>query len=327
MLRGSNMIKNIVIYLAILIGTFIFNVFYYGWFSWFLLLIVICIPFISLVISLPFMIIGAVNGITLFAKDKITVGDAFYLGISGKKRPIPFLPQIKIKLKVNNKFAKSKTKQILVYGGTLKKPYYHKVKNVPNHCGCIEADASYCKVYDMLGIFFIPIKINFHLRCNVMPKPKKPEKLDKNDIFSVVGYKPKSGGGYSESYDLRAYQSGDSLKNIHWKLSSKLDEVIIKEPAQPIYRQLIINAVFSDNCDENDDILARMSYVCRYIINKNEVCYCSFNGINASEIRNLDELERYFYAIYTGIGFNECSVDKNCIYYSILPKNEEVSTL
>ena len=223
--------------------------------------------------------------------------------------------------------AKSKTKQILVYGGTLKKPYYHKVKNVPKHCGCIEADARYCKVYDMLGIFFIPIKINFHLRCNVMPKPKKPDKLDKNDIFSVVGYKPKSGGGYSESYDLRAYQSGDSLKNIHWKLSSKLDEVIIKEPAQPIYRQLIINAVFSDNCDENDDILARMSYVCRYIINKNEVCYCSFNGINASEIINLDELERYFYAIYTGIGFNECSVDKNCIYYSILPKNEEVSTL
>ena len=41
------MIRNIIIYLCLLTGTFLFSIFYYAWFSWFLFLTVVSIPIIS----------------------------------------------------------------------------------------------------------------------------------------------------------------------------------------------------------------------------------------------------------------------------------------
>ena len=99
------MIKNILIYLAILSSAFIFNIFYYAWFSWFLLVLTICIPFVSLVFSLPFMISCAVNGIVVFSHEKINIGDDFVLGISSKRKHSILCPQMRINIKTVNSFA------------------------------------------------------------------------------------------------------------------------------------------------------------------------------------------------------------------------------
>lgn len=64
------MIRNIIIYLCLLTGTFLFNIFYYAWFSWFLFLTVVSIPIISLLLSLPFMIRSVRPDIEIFAKRK-----------------------------------------------------------------------------------------------------------------------------------------------------------------------------------------------------------------------------------------------------------------
>ena len=68
----------------------------------------------------------------------------------------------------------------------------------------------------------------------------KPALLPDSDSSVIVGYKAKPGGGFYDFYELRQYQSGDSLKNIHWKLSSKQDELIVREPCEPIFNKLII---------------------------------------------------------------------------------------
>ena len=62
------MIRNIIIYLCLLTGTFLFSIFYYAWFSWFLFLTVVSIPIISLLLSLPFMIRSVRSDIEIFAK-------------------------------------------------------------------------------------------------------------------------------------------------------------------------------------------------------------------------------------------------------------------
>ena len=72
------MIKSIVIYLLLLISAFVFNIFYFGWFSWFLLVLTIAVPLVSLLFSLPFMITGAVNGVLVFTHDSIKIGDETY---------------------------------------------------------------------------------------------------------------------------------------------------------------------------------------------------------------------------------------------------------
>lgn len=323
------MIKNILIYLAILSSAFIFNIFYYAWFSWFLLVLTICIPFVSLVFSLPFMISCAVNGIVVFSHEKINIGDDFVLGISSKRKHSILCPQMRINIKTVNSFAKHKQTLKIRLGGYYKKPILQKFNKLSKNCGQVHLDAKFCKIYDMTGIFCIPIKIDCHIICDVMPKTKKPELLPDCDLISVVGYKPKSGGGFSDFYELRQYQKGDSLKNIHWKLSSKQDDLIVREPSIPIYRQFAVKLDFSDDISSNNDILARFIYACKYILKKGSVCYafCK-NAEFISAITSTSELNEFIKSIYIDSEFQRTVFERSdTLIYTISKSGEEVSEI
>lgn len=48
------------------------------------------------------------------------------------------------------------------------------------------------------------------------------------------------GSDLTEPFRLREYAPGDSLRQIHWKLSSKLDRLVIREPGMPAARTLLV---------------------------------------------------------------------------------------
>lgn len=320
------MIKNILLYIALLCIAFIFNVFYYAWFSWFLLVLILCIPLISLAVSLPFMIKSAISGIIVFANDSINVNEDFYIGIAGKNSPIAFCPQLRIKLNVQNKFANTSSKIKLCYGGSLNKPFYKKLNKHAKHCGVIEANAKYGKIYDLMGIFFIPVKINCNIECVVYPVAKKPDILPDCNKIAVMGYKPKSGGGFSDYYELRQYQSGDCLKNIHWKLSSKYDSLIVREPSVPIYKQFAVKLELTEDCNDNDSIVARFMYTCRYINKNGSVCYTyTARNTEITAIESDAQLKEYIRALYKNESYNTCTLKSNEIMvYSLFANGEEV---
>lgn len=323
------MIKNIIIYAAVLIAAFIFNIFYYAWFSWFLLLLTVCIPILSLLISLPFMILSAVNGIIIYCNEEVNVKDSFYIGAAGKKKPTFFCPALKISLLCKNSFANIKSKIKILYGGNLKKPLYKKCSIPASHCGNIEISLQSCRVYDFLGLFFIPIKTDCNCKCTVLPKPKKPSVMPDCEKIPILGYKPKPGGGFSDDYELRQYQSGDSLKNIHWKLSSKSDNLIVREPSQPVIKQFSIRPVFSSDSSDNDSILSRLVYVCKYINKKGSpaIVVCESRGIYC-EVSNYSELLVLLNMLYSGLPCKNASSDNNSLLaYSIFPNYEEADRL
>lgn len=322
------MIKNITVYLCLLLSVFAFNIFYYAWFSWFLLLCILLLPAVSLAVSLPFMIISAVNGIIVFSKKSINIDDDFYIGVAGKKRRIPFCPLLRIKMKVKNNFANYHNKIKITYGGTLTKAIFEKHNRFSKHCGCVELSAKYCKVYDFMGLFFIPIKINANLSVEVMPKPVKPTVLPNCDSVAVLGYKPKSGGGFSDFYELRQYQNGDSIKNIHWKLSSKQDDLIVREPCQPIFRKLAVKLIFTNDNNENDNILARFLYACDSLFDSGNDCCVMCNKVDfISHLANSDDVTEYIKSLYQGVTYNEISTDSNLNVYSIYSNSEEVRAI
>lgn len=319
------MIKNIVIYLLLLITAFVFNIFYFGWFSWFLLVLTITIPLVSLIVSLPFMIGSAVNGVLVFTHDSMKIGDDFYVGITGKKGRAVFCPRVKIKLNVKNDFCRKSERLKIIYSGTLKKPFYTKCNSFSKHCGSVNITSKYAKIYDMTGIFFIPIKLDCNISCDVMPKTKKPSVLPDSSKISILGYKPKN-GGFSDYYELRQYQSGDSLKNIHWKLSSKYDVLIVREPSTPIYRQFYVRLLFTQNADINDDILARFMYVCNYLNKNGAPCLVFNNGREISSIANSSQQKEFIKALYRNQPYNTCFPDTApSLVYAIGESGEEVS--
>jgi hypothetical protein len=50
----------------------------------------------------------------------------------------------------------------------------------------------------------------------------------------------KAGTDVSETFDLRDYAAGDSLKSIHWKLTGKYGHLIVKEAGLPVRHSLLI---------------------------------------------------------------------------------------
>ena len=50
------MLKNRLLYAALLICLIFFHAFYTGWISWFLLIFTLCLPLLSLLCSLPFLL-------------------------------------------------------------------------------------------------------------------------------------------------------------------------------------------------------------------------------------------------------------------------------
>ena len=95
------MIRNIVIYLCLLTGTFLFNIFYYAWFSWFLFLTVVSIPIISLLLSLPFMIRSVRSDIEIFAKENVFIKDI------RQEEKTALLPYAHAEYKINQPYNKS----------------------------------------------------------------------------------------------------------------------------------------------------------------------------------------------------------------------------
>lgn len=56
------------------------------------------------------------------------------------------------------------------------------------------------------------------------------------NVYSVS----KSGFDMSEVFSIREYKPGDSLKGVHWKLSNKLDSVLVREGSFPIKNSVLI---------------------------------------------------------------------------------------
>ena len=48
------------------------------------------------------------------------------------------------------------------------------------------------------------------------------------------------GGDFTETQAVRPYHPGDPVRQIHWKLSSKLDRLVIREPGMPAARTLLV---------------------------------------------------------------------------------------
>ena len=238
------MIRNIIIYLCLLTGTFLFSIFYYAWFSWFLFLTVVSIPIISLLLSLPFMIRSVRSDIEIFAKENVFIKDEFYIAISGKKKKPLFCPMLTLNIKSTNLTANLCENIKIRFSGTFTKPLIRQCNSLTQHCGQLDIVCKNGKVYDMLGIFFLPIRIKKRSFVRVLPKQQKPKIIPDSSNFTVTGYKPKPVGN-SEIYELREYRHGDSLRNVHWKLSSKSDGLIVKEPNIPIIKNCLITVSYT----------------------------------------------------------------------------------
>lgn len=111
-------------------------------------------------------------------------------------------------------------------------------------CGRLRVRTERARLYDCFGLF--GLRVNFDQKCHITVQPDCFEMaLTIADPMSStadaeVYSQHRPGHDLTETYQLREYVPGDSPRQIHWKLSGKLDRLIVRDPGLPITQDVLL---------------------------------------------------------------------------------------
>lgn len=242
------MVKRWFRYLAALAVCLIFYFVYRQWMAWVLLVGISLLPFLSLLLSLPAMLLARFR---LDMPDAVTKDAVTPMGIR-LECPLP-LPMWRIRILAYHR---------LTGKNWLLKPGF----DCPTeHCGALDCSFSRGWVYDYMGLFCIPKKTPPAFRLWIRPKRLKPKELPDPEKNMATFWKPKPGGGFSENHELRLYRPGDSLRQIHWKLSGKTGQLIYREPMEVSNNRLLLWMHHGGEPEAIDRKLGRLLWLSSYL--------------------------------------------------------------
>lgn len=115
---------------------------------------------------------------------------------------------------------------------------------MPELCGEYIISSASIICYDVFGICSVKSDSSFSCRVQVMPE--RPEiNVNYSQVSKVRQEKgtfsvSRRGNDVTEVYALRDYVSGDEMKTVHWKLSSKTKKLIVKEYSDSTHFDTIV---------------------------------------------------------------------------------------
>jgi len=239
------------LYLIGVIGAAVFYLMYQKWVSWMVLLIVLLLPWLSLIVSLRAMFTTRAK---LLAPEKITVGNSAQVRLETEcsSEQLPVSCRIRV--------TKPLTEEtwMINNGSSLS----------PAHCGTLELCVEKAVVYDHIGLFRRKIRHVPNRVVQVMPKPlPMPVPEDLNHFLSYA-WRPKAGGGYAENHEIRTYHPGDMLNLVHWKMSAKMNTLMLREPMEPGQMKVVLTVELCGTPEELDRKFGRLLWMGHWLLER-----------------------------------------------------------
>lgn len=204
--------------------------FLHSYFNFILLIVLTVLPFLSIGCALAalYFISASFEG----TKERLTFGEPFLLKIVVRNNSVVPLLNVWMNLAVENAFFGITGKHSLNIPAFVKQDNPVKYELLSEYLGVVSVDATEITVMDWFGFVRFHKKISLHKEYVIVPG----ERISVEPDYAAVAYgmteaeeNPKKGFDFSEVTDVREYQPGDRLQNIHWKLSAKKDEIMVKE--------------------------------------------------------------------------------------------------
>ena len=187
-------------------------------------------------------------------------------GVPVKDQPFHWILQIQNKSWLST----ANVRLHLVYSSTLADASQPLVLNIPilMHntqrirltyravtCGVMRMRIEKLEIYDPLWMFKRVIPLD--LTDSVVLMPQQNYEFSENwksnpqaDADTTEYSKEKAGDDPSEIFDLHVYREGDQISRIHWKLSSKHDDLMVKEYSLPLSAGYLLFADFRQTADQ-----------------------------------------------------------------------------
>lgn len=272
-------------------------------------------------ISLAFFVIIAIFPIASFATQKVAMREILFdVDIKNSCYVNQELP-IQIKVQKKNSILSGPVHIHFLFENTLygdkhretvilqpsEKKLMQFLYLVPmNDCGNTKISVESIHCMDLLGLFQKKFFVNIAKEVLVYPLQiqlntilqRNPETITDGELYDYG----KHGQDVNEVSGLRDYIEGDSPRSIHWKLSSKLDDLVVREFGYPSnYHTLILyqmsketkNRKISNNL--NNAVLSLSTSLSYSILEKNlehQVGCIDQNGFQSNPVTTLSNYDQ-----------------------------------
>lgn len=248
---------------AVLVGmAVLFQIFFRFYLSTFILVLILVLPILSLLLALPGWMGSMASAVP--EASLVTVGGSARFRII--LHHSSFLPLIRprVRLGWTNQLTGESGESKLTL--TARKPAELTVPAA--HCGRLVCRVEGAACCDLLGLFPLPVRKGPERAVLILPvhlELEGKEELAAGENAGTV-LRPRPGGGPGEDYDLREYRVGDPLRSVHWKLSSKKDELVVRETLEPQQAAIVVTYDHFGPPEDLDRTFAQLWALSRWLL-------------------------------------------------------------
>ncbi len=232
-----------------------FYLFYPAGLSFYTLMLLLVLPFLSL--GLTLLSLRRLKLDVTCDQAVLVKGDAAFLRLALQGPRSASGARARLVCRVENKLYPqlSETVKLTVSQGA---PQTFPLPS--RHCGWLSFTVEKCALTDWLGLF--PLRLKTPPPVLALVWPQSGVTAAGADCSPTQGrpLRPKPGGGPGEDYELRPYRPGDSVTAIHWKLTAKQPDgdPILRETMEPVPEALAVTYDHFGGPDDVDALLGEL---------------------------------------------------------------------
>ncbi len=237
------MLRNQLKYLLLLVVVGLLAILYNTYYMGILFLAVLGMPFFMLL--LLFYAYTNVRAELVSSTHIVNRNEPIPITVQLNNRSIFPITNIKIYLTYQNSYSKRKYKTEYMVSLDARTNTQVTVSLKSEHAGNLIISMRGIRIYDYLRLFSLRKRNPGEIKAAVLPNYYELLELKfsggcSNHIDSDTYSLTKSGDDPSEIFAIREYREGDRLQRIHWKLSRKQDQLMIKEFSEPISCSILL---------------------------------------------------------------------------------------
>lgn len=153
--------------------------------------------------------------------------------------------KVQFRMSIHNAFTPKMKKKWF----TLQQVYVDKMRyDYPitiSEAGCLEVELSKIRIYAFTRLLYVTKKCKQYDTITVMPQLHSIGVRTSEAVRNFVGDADvyddvRPGHDPAETFDIRPYREKDKLQSIHWKLSVKTDDLMVRENSLPMACAVVV---------------------------------------------------------------------------------------
>ena len=199
-------------------------------------------------------------------------------------------PCVQLVLRLENRLTGERSVRKLTFSVAANSTVSETIPFLPEYCGALSAELEKLCVRDVFRFWSTARICGERQESLIVPNTFEPQLLLPMPSLSVSESEQYSqsapGYDYAEVFQVRDYADGDSPKQVHWKLSTKLDRLVVRDPSLPLDRRVLL--LWERGCQtetpaQSDAMCAAVVSLCSALVKSGIACRTVWNEADAAD--------------------------------------------